>query len=97
MDAFCDADPDKPVVAGSTTRSFVSVDATDEIRDMPANYNIPTTETILDRMGSAVGDEIANNFADLLDGTLIRAPLVAGEINANAFTASLDDGSVDNM
>ena len=63
-DALCDADTGKPTIANSTTHAFMSIDANDEIRDMPTNYTIPTTEPILRADGTT---QIAANFPALLN------------------------------
>ncbi|BFT31946.1 hypothetical protein D210916BOD24_31220 [Alteromonas sp. D210916BOD_24] len=63
-DNFCNTDANKPVVAGSTTRAFISVSAADEIQDMPTLYSIPTNEAIYRADGTTV---MASNFAALLN------------------------------
>ncbi len=47
-------------------RALISVDANDEIRDMPANYNIPTGQVIKGPNDATM----ASNWADLVDGNL---------------------------
>lgn len=64
-DALCNASINKPL-GFANYRAFLSVDASDEIRDMPANYGVPTA---LDIAGPR-GDLIAYDWADLLDGTI---------------------------
>lgn len=63
-DALCDADGNKPSVPGGTTRAFISISASDEIRDMPASYGIATNEIIYRSDGTT---QIASNYAALLD------------------------------
>ncbi len=93
-DAFCDADANKPVVASSTTRAFISVSASDEIRDMPGLYNIPTNETIYQSNGTTA---VASNFSALLntsttDLNAVVDPLAAG--GTAVWTGSFSDGSI---
>ncbi len=59
-DALCASSASKPTGFGQY-RAFISVDAADEIRDMPTNYGVPTTDPIV---GS--GGTIATNWANLL-------------------------------
>lgn len=94
-DAFCDGDTNKPVVAGSTTRAFISIDATDEVQDMPTNYSVPVAEPISRQDG---GLQIAANFPALLDAN--TTPLtnsingIAGVAGA-AFTGTTATGALD--
>lgn len=94
-DAFCDGDANKPAVASSQTRAFISVSAADEVRDMASLYNIPTNEAIFRLDGTT---QIAANFAGLLDAN--TTPLtnsingVAG-IAGGAFTGSDNVGALD--
>ncbi|MCV6622605.1 MAG: DUF1554 domain-containing protein [Cellvibrionaceae bacterium] len=93
-DAFCDADANKPTVANSVTRALISINAADEIRDMPANYAVPTSEPIFRQDGTT---QIAPNFAALLNADSV--PLtnsingVAGTAGA-AFTGSTNIGAL---
>lgn len=88
-DTFCEADSNNPRVAGSQTRAFLSVDANDEIRDMPENYNLPTDETIFRVDGTT---QIATDFAALLNTD--TTPLINSIGGAtSAFAGSLSNGS----
>ncbi|BFT31945.1 hypothetical protein D210916BOD24_31210 [Alteromonas sp. D210916BOD_24] len=90
-DNFCNTDANKPVVAGSTTRAFISVSAADEIQDMPTLYNIPTNETIYRVDGTTV---VASNFAALLNtGTTLLTNNVGTDL---AYTGSTGTGAVNN-
>ncbi len=53
-------------LAGATSHAFISVSATDEIRDMPTLYSLPTNRPIVD----VNGKKIADDWADLLDGSI---------------------------
>jgi hypothetical protein len=55
-------------------RAFLSVSASDEIRDMPANYGVPTTAPVI----SDASALLAHNWYDLLDGTIINTLTTAG-------------------
>ena len=62
--------------------------------DMPGNYGVPTTMAIY----SPTGVKIADNWADLLDGT-IDASLANGVLGTGAdfsrwWSGSLEDGSI---
>jgi hypothetical protein len=76
----------------ATTRAFLSVSGEDEIRDMPARYQVPT-----DRIVTGPNwNELAANWADLLDGTIAMDLLTAGvQTETNYwYSGSLSDGSV---
>jgi hypothetical protein len=89
-DNLCANSPNKP--AGySHYRLFVSVSAADEIRDMPDNYSVPTNLAIR----STNGTLLANNWADLLDGSINASLSNAGVIDqSNWWTGSNADGSL---
>ena len=53
-------------LTGASVHAFISVTATDEIRDMPTTYSLPTNRPIVD----VNGKKIADDWADLLDGTI---------------------------
>jgi hypothetical protein len=77
-DAICDQT--RPTdLAGFEVHAFISVDATDEIRDMPTQYGVPTDLKIV----SFSSDEsLGNTWSDLLDGTLAHSLEDAGVLNA---------------
>ncbi len=88
-DALCAGSANKP--AGySHFRAFISVSATDEIQDMPANYLVPTTLPIVGPNGT----QLASNWANLLDGN-IDATLLAAGINMAASAGSWWSGSTE--
>ena len=94
-DTLCQGAGNKP--AGySSYRAFISVSATDEIRDMPANYGVPTSYAVR----SPNNTLIANNWADLLDGTLPTSLTGAGVYVSGPnewWSGSLPDGSLDGV
>jgi hypothetical protein len=79
--------------AGRTVRTLISLSATDEIRDMPANYSIPTNLPIYGPNGSS---KIADDWADLLDGTIDMSLSAAGAATTNHgwWSFSNSDGSL---
>jgi hypothetical protein len=90
-DALCLASANRP--AGYINfRAFISVDANDEIRDMPGNYGVPTNVPIQ----SLGGTVIANDWADLLDGNIAVSLLNAGVLTGSPdwWSGSNDDGSL---
>lgn len=91
LDTHCDTDPNKPVVVGSTTRAFISVDANDEIRDMPSNYSIPANQVIYRRDGVT---QIAANFTALLNADTVNLDNAVGAPFLISWTGSLADGSL---
>lgn len=93
LDAHCDADLNKPNVSGSTTRAFISVDASDEIRDMPNNYNVPTNEVIYRSNGST---QIAPDFATLLDAVSVNLinPVTSDAMAIEVYTGSTSTGAI---
>lgn len=94
-DSFCDSDANKPAVASSQTRAFISVEPADEIRDMASLYNIPTNEAIFRLDGTT---QIAANFTALLNSnsTALTNSIngIANEAGA-AFTGSTVSGALD--
>ncbi|MDO3381594.1 hypothetical protein [Gilvimarinus algae] len=90
LDTHCDTDSNKPTVAGSTTRAFISVDGADEIRDMATNYSIPTAEPILRSDGVT---QIASDFQALLNTGVTNLDNSVGTPTL-VWTASSNDGAV---
>lgn len=74
------------------TRAFISVDADDEIRDMPIRYGVPTDRPITSP-GRTI---IADDWADLLDGSIDVELDDGGVLTTTNFwySGSLSDGSV---
>ncbi len=92
-DTLCQSASNKP--AGySNYRAFISVSATDEIRDMPANYGVPTSYAVR----STSNTLIANNWTDLLDGYINTTLAAAGVYVGGPYdwwSGSFQDGSLD--
>ncbi len=76
----------------ATTRAFLSFSASDEIRDFPTLYGVPTDRQITGPNWSVVADD----WADLLDGTIDQTLVDAGVLTASNFwyTGSNPDGAV---
>jgi len=73
--------------------AFISIDASDEIQDMPSNYNVPTDLPIASKDGSVV----QSNWAGLLGGSLLMSLVNAGILtNSDTFwwSGSNSDGSL---
>ena len=68
VDAFCNADDNKPDIPNTITRAFISVDENDEIQDMPDKYGIP--EDVPIRRPDVVNTLIASNFDALLNADI---------------------------
>lgn len=81
-----------PVIPGSAIRGLISVSASDEIRDLPMTYGVPTDRPITSQAGVAIAD----NWSDLLDGTIDQSLVAAGALASGTFwySGSLDNGSV---
>lgn len=84
----------------TNVRARISVSSTDPIATMPVNYSVPVTARVL----GPTGTQIADNWANLLDGTIsdagsLKAAGLFNDIapdayywvggNANAGTANL--------
>ena len=76
----------------ATTRALISVSADDQISDFPARYGVPTDRQIT----GPNWEVIADDWSDLLDGSIDQALNSAGAHTATNFwyTGSLDDGTV---
>ncbi|RLE25284.1 MAG: hypothetical protein DRJ65_08150 [Acidobacteria bacterium] len=84
------ANPDLP--DGVMTRALISVNESDEVRDMPTRYGVPTNRKIV----GPTGIKIVDSWADLLDGSLDQSFFIAGVTDATNFwySGSNWDGSV---
>lgn len=93
-DSKCDLGTTLNCVTGRN-RAFLSVNAEDEIRDMPTNYGYPTSGQIYwynRTHGTTV--RIAANWADMLDGT-IEFPQNSGTGNGGGvWTGSTASGTL---
>ncbi len=72
-------------------KAFIGMDSPDAINDMPANYGLPTWVQIKGPTGSI----IANNWADLLDGTIMQSLQAAGVSSVNWWSGADYNGDTD--
>jgi hypothetical protein len=71
--------------------AFLSVNDTDEIRDMPSTYSVPTNLPIRSQAGTIV----ATDWTDLLDGTIDTNLAAAGVFTGTFwYSGSNADGSI---
>ncbi|MDY6877927.1 MAG: hypothetical protein SWK90_17230 [Chloroflexota bacterium] len=70
-------------------RAFLSISLADEIQDMPSLYGVPT-DIIIE---STNGTQIADNWADLLDGTIDTQLNTALVVQSTWWSGSNADGS----
>ena len=92
LDSHCAAAKASKSILGGVTHALISVSASDEMRDMPALYGVPTDRAFV----SPTGKQLADNWADLLDGSIDQS-LKDAEVTTTAqfwISGSNTDGSV---
>ncbi|MEK7576273.1 MAG: prepilin-type N-terminal cleavage/methylation domain-containing protein [Patescibacteria group bacterium] len=95
VDTFCNNDVNKPAGAITNLRAMLSVSLMDEIRDMPTLYFYPSNDPLYwYRPSTQNYDLIADDWADMLDGTIYNVP---GGVNTPSWTGSNSDGSLDSL
>lgn len=77
------------LTCSSGVHALISVDSNDEIRDMPANYGVPTNVQIQ----AVNGTVIQNSWAALLSDTLLRSLKSAGVTSGDYWWAGSDDSN----
>ena len=79
------------IPVSATTRAFLAVSGSDEIADFPLIYDVPTDRPVT----GPNWEVIADDWADLLDGTIDQTLLDAGVQTATEFwySGSTTDGS----
>ncbi len=79
----------------SINRAFINVSTTDEIKDMPTNYNVPTDKPIYwyNRTTGLI-TLAANNWADLLDGSILVSQTSGTGISKPVWIGGNYDGSI---
>jgi hypothetical protein len=77
------------IPVSATTRALISVDASDQISNFPTRYRVPTDRPIT----GPNWEVIADDWADLLDGTIDQSLLSAGAQATDTYWYS---GSVSN-
>ncbi len=65
----------------SNIHALISISATDEIRDMPSLYSLPEDRALV----SSTGNQVADNWADLLDGTIDSSLQTAGVLTSSSY------------
>ena len=90
-DTICSTN--KPMgVSQANVRAFLSVDASDEIRDMPTTYSVPIGCAIV----STDDTKIADRWSDLLDGSIDNSLSTANVMDTgNWMNGSNSNGSFD--
>jgi large repetitive protein len=76
---------------GKTIHAFISIDANDEIQDMPGNYMLPTGGPIKDLTGT---NTVADDWSDLLDGSLDVSLATAGVTSNGWWSFSTSAGAL---
>lgn len=91
LDQHCATAKATQSIPGAVTHALISVSAADEMRDMPALYGVPTNRAFM----SQTGKQLADNWADLLDGSIDQSLTEAGVCGAQFWiSGSNTDGSV---
>jgi hypothetical protein len=91
-DNKCNLDSNKPSTCGSGW-AFISVNSSDEIRDMPTTKSINTNSAWYFKSGSASAAQAATSWANLLDGSVDSVPSTGG-LASVYWTGSGNDGSL---
>ena len=91
LDQHCATAKASKSIPGVFTHAFISVSAADEMRDMPTLYGVPTNLPFL----GPTSKHVADNWADLLDGSIDQSLTDAGVSSAQFWiSGSNADGSV---
>jgi hypothetical protein len=91
LDQHCATAKATQSIPGAVTHALISVSATADMRDMPALYGVPTDRAFV----SPTGKQLADNWADLLDGSIDQSLTEAGVCSAQFWiSGSNTDGSV---
>ena len=95
-DNYCNIDADKPNGFGNAW-AFISVNANDEIQDMPTTKNVNQEAAWYFKDGTATPTLAANNWTDLLDGTVANKPNSGGIDYVNYWTGSTASGALSDV
>jgi hypothetical protein len=91
LDQHCATAQQSKSIPGKKVHALISVSAVDEMRDMPALYGVPTGRAFV----GPTGKKVADNWADLLDGSIDQSLKAAGVTSADFWiSGSHADGSV---
>jgi hypothetical protein len=88
-DAICNASGNMPAGV-KKVHAFISMSASDQISDMPANYGYQANLAIYGPDGTSM---IANNWADMLDGSIAMSLDAAGILPAASTWLNGTNGS----
>jgi prepilin-type N-terminal cleavage/methylation domain-containing protein len=74
-------------------RAFISVNADDEIRDMPSNYGVDTSIPVY-WYNRSTGQKtlMGYNWADILDGSILASQYAGTRIGSDAWSSTSQDG-----
>ncbi|HEY3494861.1 MAG TPA: hypothetical protein VGK73_09255 [Polyangiaceae bacterium] len=92
LDAVCAAAKGTLGISGGTPHALISVSESDAIADFPSLYGLPTDRPFEGPSGAVIADD----FADLLDGSIDRSLEAAGVVVSEPgfwFTGSNSDGT----
>jgi hypothetical protein len=78
-----------PTLSCPHVRAFLTVSDTDEIRDMPGNYGVPTNAPVQRRDGTIID----SSFPALLDGNIMASIDPTQPIYGNFWSGAGNDGS----
>jgi len=98
-DALCLASGSKPTtgaVATTQYRALISVDANDEIRDMPTKYSLRTDQPIVGNYPAGSTIAIASNVGALIAGPTLSNTMqtATGATNVGYWTGSDNNGAL---
>jgi len=84
-------------ITGTSVRAFISVTTDDEIRDMPANFSVPTTLQIVGPTGIKIAenwDDLFDHGTDMLLASLLDAGASVAPIPQNWWSGSNSSGGL---
>ncbi|MCA9523645.1 MAG: hypothetical protein KC609_21865 [Myxococcales bacterium] len=73
------------------TVGFITISSSDQIKDLPTNQSVPTNRPIL----GPTGTRIADDWADLLDGSIKTTLMSAGTIGNNYWYSGSDSSGAE--
>jgi hypothetical protein len=89
LDAFVQSGASPAVCTGKTRRAFITLSAGDSIANMPTNFGFSPAAPVY----GALGPQLANNWADLLDGTIAATLNAATGVPFTYWTGSSSSGT----
>ncbi|MDD5638208.1 MAG: hypothetical protein PHD84_10415 [Atribacterota bacterium] len=91
-DSKCNSAASKPADCSGNAYAFIGTSASYEIRDMPSFRSIRTDLAWKFKQGSSTAVAAANNWADLLDGSVSNTPS-SGGLSTGYWTFSSSNGA----